>query len=666
VLLFTHCHLIFNKIPNYHVFFPGFISLLHKLLLFQPTYIKSMKKTVLSTFLMLIIGAVSAQQPGNYTNFTVSVYARAYEVRDMADLKKLEATWDEITRQVKVDKIYLETHRDKIIVDEKTLTAAKKFFISRGVRVAGGITYTMDERNHFETFCYSNPDHRLKAREIAEYTARHFDEFILDDFFFTSCKCDLCIKAKGNLSWTDYRLKLMTEAARDLIINPAKAVNPKVKVVIKYPNWYEHFQGLGFDLETEPAMFDGIYTGTETRDPVIMAQHLQQYESYLIFRYFENIAPGRNGGGWVDQGAVFYMDRYAEQLWLTLFAKAPEITLFDYRQLQTAIRPELRGPWQGNQTSFDFDAMMQPILLKDGKTIHPTTTARAAGVTFEQLDRFLGKLGNPVGIKSYRPYHATGEDFLQNYLGMIGIPMDIQPTFPADPENIILTESAKFDPLIVQKIKERLQMGKNVMITSGLLKALQGKGIEDIVELRYNDRKALVNDFMAGWGPPSKSENAILIPQIDYLTNDSWEDISAIKGASGWSILHMAQYSKAYLYVLTIPDNFSDLYQYPAEVLNRIRAIVTQDVPVRLEGPSQVSLFCYDNGTFIVESFLSEPVTIKVNVTGEASGLNDLLTGELLTGVSGNSPFVWGRQISTCKTHEIVIKPHSYRVFAIK
>lgn len=589
-----------------------------------------------------------AQQPGTYKNFTVAVYARAYEVREMADLKKLETTWNKITGQLKVGKIYLETHRDKIIVDEKTLAAAKKFFLSRGIQVAGGITYTMDERNHFETFCYSNPEHRQKAREIAEYTARHFDEFILDDFFFTSCKCDLCIKAKGDLSWTDYRLKLMTGAARELILNPAKAVNPKVKVVIKYPNWYEHFQGLGFNLETEPGMFDGIYTGTETRDPVIMAQHLQQYEGYLIFRYFENIAPGRNGGGWVDPGASLYIDRYAEQLWLTLFAKAPEITLFDYLQIQNAIRPELRASWQ--------DASVQL----------PATYADAAGKTFEQVDQFVHKLGNPVGIKSYRPFHATGEDFLQNYLGMIGIPMDIEPFFPVDPKNIILTESARFDPQIVQKIKDRLQSGRNVMITSGLLRALQGKGIEDIVELRYTDRKALVNNFMTGWGPFVQSKDAILIPVIDYLTNDSWEDISAVSSSSGWPILHMAQYSKAYLYILTIPDNFSDLYRYPAEVLNRIRAIVTQDVPVRLEGPSQVSLFCYDNGTFIVESFLPEPVTVKVAVSGEVTGLTDMVSGESFTGTGGNNPFIWGRDRSTCKNFEIVLKPHSYRVFETK
>ncbi len=86
-------------------------------------------------------------------------------------------------------------------------------------------------------------------------------------------------------------------------------------------------------METEPKICDGIYTGTETRDRS-GNQHLQEYLGYLIFRYFENIKPGGNGGGWVDTGGLRHLDRYAEQLWLTLFAKAPEITLFDFRQLQ--------------------------------------------------------------------------------------------------------------------------------------------------------------------------------------------------------------------------------------------------------------------------------------------------------------------------------------------
>jgi hypothetical protein len=614
---------------------------------------------------LIAVFTLDAQQAGNYKNFSVAVYARAYEVREMGDLQKLTATWNEISRQLKVDKIYLETHRDKIVVDEKTLEIAKKFFEARGIKVAGGITFTMDERNHFETFCYSNPEHRAKAKELAEFTARHFDEFILDDFFFTSCKCDLCIKAKGDLSWTAYRLKLMKEAAIDLIVKPAKSVNPKVKVVIKYPNWYEHFQGLGFNLEAEPKIFDGLYTGTETRDAVFSAQHLQPYESFMIFRYFENIAPGRNGGGWVDPGGASYLDRYAEQLWLSLFAKAPEIALFDFRQLQNALNPSGRAPWQGQQTSFDFDSMMKPIIMKNGTIVQPSTIARAAGYTFEKIDGFIDRLGVPVGIKSYRPYNAIGEDFLQNYFGMIGIPIDLIPEFPDDQQMIILTEEAKFDSLIVQKIKSRLMAGKNVMITSGLLNALQGKGIEDIAEVRFSNRKALVKDFFIGWGNRCSTLDQILIPQLEYLTNDSWEDISSYNGSSGWPILLQAKYSAGYLYILTVPDNFSDLYKLPPEVLDRIRSVAGQDLKLRLAGPSQVSLFVYNNGTCIVESFLPETVKIKLVADEPAKSISDILSGEIINGQKGIPLFLWGRARIENKNFEITIPPHSFRVFKI-
>src|SRR4030042_1196086 len=337
--------------------------------------------------------------------------------------------------------------------------------------------------------------------------------------------------------------------------------------------------------------------------------------------------------------------------------------MFDYRQLQTPIRPQLKGAWQGTRTSFDFDEMMKPVQTPEGKTVTPSTIARAAGLTFENVDQLLALLGNPVGVKSYRPYHATGEDFLQNYLGMIGIPMDISPVFPSEGKMILLTESAKYDPQIVEKIKERLESGRNVMITSGLLRALQGKGIEDIVELTYTDRKVLVKDFRAGWGQSAQSSQEILIPQINYLTNDSWEEVTATRGATGWPVLHRAQYSKAFLYVLTIPDNYSDLYYYPPQVLNRIRAAVTQDFRIKLEGPSQVSLILYDNGTFIVESFLNDPVTVKVIANEPVTEINDLLSGESIKGtVVPVFPFM-NRKIDPTYSFEITLKPHSYRVF---
>ncbi len=42
----------------------------------------------------------------------------------------------------------------------------------------------------------------------------------------------------------------------------------------------------------------------------------------------------------------------------------------------------------------------------------------------------VGKLGHPIGIASYKPYQSIGEDFLQNYLGNIGIPDRVDAEFP--------------------------------------------------------------------------------------------------------------------------------------------------------------------------------------------------------------------------------------------
>jgi hypothetical protein len=621
------------------------------------------------TVLGCVLICLSGRAVWGYEHFKVAVYSRAYETREMNDVSWIEPRWNELTRQVHIDKIYLETHRDLIVVDEATLDAAKKFFADRGVETAGGITLTVNERNRFETFCYTNPEHRRKVREIVECTARHFDEIILDDFYFTNCKCEQCIRAKGDRSWTEYRLDLLTQAARDLILGPARAVNPNVKVVIKYPNWYEHFQGLGFNLETEPRMFDGLYTGTETRDPS-SNQHLQQYLSYLIFRYFENIKPGGNRGGWVDTGGMIYTDRYAEQLWLTLFAKAPEITLFDIRQIVRPLPRSSNVPWRGQQTSFDFDEMMRPILQPDGTTVQPTTIARAAGYTFGKVDKFLGKLGKPVGLKSYKPYHSTGEDFLHTYIGMCGIPMDLVPDFPADEKMILLTECAKSDPTIVEKIKEQLLAGKSVTITSGLLRALQGKGIEDIAELRYTDRKAVVKEFRTR-GARAEAKAEMMIPQIRYLTNDAWEELSAMDGTNGWPMLISAGYAKGTLHVLTIPESFTDLYNLPPAALSRIKDTLMRELPVRVDGPAMVSLLLYDNGTVIVESFLDEPADISVTVTGRVPGLHDLLSDKSLSPAAsaGIMPRPFGRrgmESGPGTTFHMQIKPHSYRAFAYR
>ena len=591
--------------------------------------------TVVCPALLLVLAASTLQAGGkNYKNFDVALYARVYEVQKMKDPAWLESHWEAVSKHMKVDKIYLETHRDMVVVDQETLDQAKAFFLGKGVKVSGGITVTVNERNMFETYCYSEPEQRKKLKEVVEFTARNFDEFILDDFFFTNCKSDSAIREKGTRSWTEYRLALMDEAGRNLVVGPAKAVNPKVQVIIKYPNWYDHFQNLGFNLETEPKFFDKLYTGTETRDPVNSNQHLQEYHGYSIVRYFENIKPGGNAGGWVDHYGPEPRDRFAEQIWLTMFAKAPEITFFN------------------------IGAIYSPTKQADGSLLPDSKAAEIGGEVFAQLDKFLGDLGKPVGVKTYKPFHSYGEDFLPSYLGMIGIPMDIVPEFPVDAKTVLLTEQARFDPAIVGKIKRQLVAGKNVVITSGLLKALQGKGIEDIVELESTGQTVSVREFQQGWrGGSIKADSDILVPLIRYATNDSWETVSAFTSPSkttGTPILHSARYSKGMLFVLTIPNAIGDLYSYPPAILKTIRDVVAKDMFVRLDAPSRVSLFVYDNDKFIVESFQENPVQARILTEKRITKLRDMLTGEILTGAAQGPNTVF----------ETALKHGTYRVFA--
>ena len=127
-------------------------------------------------------------------------------------------------------------------------------------------------------------------------------------------------------------------------------------------------------------------------------------------------------------------------------------------------------------------------------------------------------------------------------MGMIGLPMDMYPTFANDQKIVLLTEQAAGDKDIMTKIKAQLQSGRDVVITSGLLKAIPEK-IAEVCELRCSDLRALVNDF----GRYGKSSREILIPQVRYQTNDSWEVISAGRpltgGVSGFPILHKAKYT---------------------------------------------------------------------------------------------------------------------------
>ena len=123
--------------------------------------------------------------------------------------QNLTNDWNRISRQLKVDKVYIEVQRDRQLAGDELLERVKKFFLDHGVRVAGGMALSDGSiGGQFKSFCYTDPHDRAFIKSAAELAARHFDEVIQDDFFFVTTKNDSDIAAKGNESWTQFRLGL--------------------------------------------------------------------------------------------------------------------------------------------------------------------------------------------------------------------------------------------------------------------------------------------------------------------------------------------------------------------------------------------------------------------------------------------------------------------------
>jgi hypothetical protein len=83
-------------------------------------------------------------------------------------------------------------------------------------------------------------------------------------------------------------------------------------------------------------------------------------------------------------------------------------------------------------------------------------------------------------------------------------------------------------------------------------------------------------------------------------------------------------------------DNGNGTYSNPLfyeefEDPDVIRVAVGSTEPICIDNtPAQVALFRYDNNTFKVQNYLPESAEVTISVTGTASQIHDLLTGQYI------------------------------------
>lgn len=360
-----------------------------------------------------------------------------------------------------VTQVYVECFRDGYRAERAALTNAMARFRAAGIGVSGCVTPTRVGKSSTgwkDTIsCYTDPATQDKVRAIFEYAASLTDETMIDDFWFTDCTCAECEAARqartvtigrktypvSGDTWEDYRCELMVRLSRDHVLAAAKQVNPRARLIIKYPQWYDRFHERGYEVIRQTRDFDRTWVGTETRD-----YHDRrwggtvQYEAYFIMRWLGGIGGKKCGGGWYDPYGTTE-STYLEQARQTVLGGARESLLFCYGSLQRETGPK------------NIEALRANI---------PELFAAAREVSRRKI----------VGIAAYKPAnsHAEKEARVFDFVGMLGVPLAPCHEFPAQAPAAFFSVHALKDPDLAPRLAKFVHSGKPVLLTDGLAQRL--------------------------------------------------------------------------------------------------------------------------------------------------------------------------------------------------
>ena len=368
-----------------------------------------------------------------------------FPAQDVRDRLSTDAGIDDAIEWCKktgVTRAFIESYRDGYTAQKPALEHARSRFTEAGIAVSGCVTPTRIGKKSTGwngISCFTDEPTQKLLQEIFEFTASIFDEIMIDDFWFTDCTCDQCRKARGEQSWAAYRCDLMTRLSRERILQPARAVNPNVKIIVKYPQWYDQFHNRGYEVVRQTADFDRIWVGTETRD----YEDKQwggdvQYKGYYLMRWLGEVGGPKCGGGWFDPYGT-HEDTYVEQAHQTVLAGAREMLLFCYGSL-------LRDTGPAN--------------VEKLRTEIPGLFKLAAMVRDKPLK----------GIAAPKPPNSEGfnEQYVYDFVGMLGLPLIPTAQIRTDAKAAFLPLHAVKDPQWSEKLAALLRAGAPVLVTDGL------------------------------------------------------------------------------------------------------------------------------------------------------------------------------------------------------
>jgi len=401
--------------------------------------------------ILIFAAAVQAQSLWDLANQNKETLriATLFTAQDVRDRFSSEAGIDaaiDWCKKTGVTHAFIESFRDGYRAERSALEHARDRFRTAACDVSGCVTTTKvgkDSTGWKGIACYTDGPTQAHIQEIFEYAASMFDEIMIDDFWFTDCECPECQEARGDKSWPQYHCDLMVQVSRQRILQPARAVNPNVKIIIKYPQWYDQFHNRGYEVVRETADFDRTWVGTETRDFADQRWGGKvQYEGYYLMRWLGVLGGAKCGGGWFDPYGT-HEDTYVEQARQTVLADAKEMLLFCYGSLQRDT-----GPANVTKLRTEIPGLFRLAELVRNRPLR--------------------------GIAAPKPPNsdALDEQYVYDFVGMLGLPLVPTDEIRTDVKAAFLPVHALKDPQWQGKLETMLNAGAPVLITDGLARKL--------------------------------------------------------------------------------------------------------------------------------------------------------------------------------------------------
>ncbi|MCZ7637078.1 MAG: hypothetical protein M5U12_14195 [Verrucomicrobia bacterium] len=519
-------------------------------------------------------------------SFTVSVYATAGDVLQHLATAEQRVRAAAVLAPLRVDRLFLEGRRGDEYVPPDLLREVRDDFHARGVRCAGGIATVPGSRfgtRQDSALSWLNWQSAKTQSDVAQFfreNAPLFDELIVDDFYCTADTSAESEVARGSRSWGEYRRDLLVSLIEPMIVRPAKDAHPGVRLILKYPQWYDRFHLFGYDPARMSPPFDAIWVGTEVRNPQTRRMgFVQPTEGYMNFRWLQSVAGPKVMGAWFDH-IECSAQHFIDQAYQSVLAGARDLTLFRLGDLMDG---------------HPGDALLAARL--------PDLQALAARVRGQ----------TPSGFAFYKPPGSESEEnlYLADYLGMIGLPVVPVSSYPTEARAVFLGVQAAADAEALRRAQGQVQRGGAVVVTPAFVRMVGSEAAQWAgVEVGPAAQPLVAETYRFGatlgtFASPLDVDGGVRV-------TESRARLEVIRGGRPVPLLTERTFEAGRVWVLNV-RTFSEadfresgewllapkprgLAELPEPFANELRAALLSPLGVAWEAPAGVGLYLFGGG----------------------------------------------------------------------